>query len=693
MRRSLVLRTGIALAVIVVSIASAALADVPGSRRPLPEPKALPAAAVRDALAAPGRVVRRETDITVERVTIRRPSGGRSLYRVTIAGRFPPRALRYTVLAGGLPVGFGIPAPGLRSLVGVTASRAVLTAPLSVGYGGLASVPSAASLAPIGSSSSVVGSHARTNGGGARGGPAAPGPFDAARVEYDFGDRVYQPPGLGGKVELTAVVHHPTDLSGGPFPLVLFLHGNHSSCFQGRRSDYRWPCKPGWEPIPNHEGYDYIGSRLASFGYIVVSISGNGVNVLGNFIDDTGMRQRGLLVEKHIDLWRDWSTVGGDPFGSTFVGAVDLSRIGTMGHSRGGEGVVWNVIVDRERAVPYGIDAVLPLAPVDFTRATVNDVPLAVMLPYCDGDVYDLQGIHFFDDARYLVPGDVTPKHAVTVFGANHNFFNRVWSPSGGYPGAFDDGWPCPGKLTEVQERRVGRAYIVSFFRRYLGDDLSLDPTWTGETVPAAIAPARTLVSYLAPDEADRRLDVDRFTDPSDLGGNEQGGAVLPEDLGFYGWCADTYDVPCFSGRYAYYDRHLDGLAQGILSWGGGTGSIRFELPGDPDVSAFDAFQLRVAIDPARSFGVDYQDFVLVLEDGTGARAEVGASEVGNEALVNPLPSRRGFGHILLQQLRFPLNLFTGVDLGQIAAVEIRFSRVPYGTIHVSDLAFSAGAA
>jgi hypothetical protein len=98
-------------------------------------------------------------------------------------------------------------------------------------------------------------------------------------------------------------------------------------------------------------------------------------------------------------------------------------------------------------------------------------------------------------------------------------------------------------------------------------------------------------------------------------------------------------------------------------------------------------------MDPARSFGVDYQDFVLVLEDGTGVRAEVGASEVGNEALVNPLPSRRSFGHILLQQLRFPLTLFTGVDLSQIAAVEIRFSRVPFGTIHVSDLAFSAGAA
>ena len=45
-----------------------------------------------------------------------------------------------------------------------------------------------------------------------------------------------------------------------------------------------------------------------------------------------------------------------------------MSRIGVMGHSRGGEGAVWNVLVDQQRAVPYGLDAVLALAPVDFTR-------------------------------------------------------------------------------------------------------------------------------------------------------------------------------------------------------------------------------------------------------------------------------------------------------------------------------------
>src|SRR5262249_38805170 len=168
----------------------------------------------------------------------------------------------------------------------------------------------------------------------------------------------------GGRVELRADVHYPTDLSAGPFPLILFLHGNHSTCYRGDRDRYEWPCRPGWTPIPNYEGYDYVARRLASHGFIVVSVSGNGVNVLGNEVADTGMRQRGLRLEKPLDLWNTWNPVGGDPFGDLFVGAVNMSRIGVMGHSRGGEGAVWNVIVDRERPDPYGIDAVLPLAPV-----------------------------------------------------------------------------------------------------------------------------------------------------------------------------------------------------------------------------------------------------------------------------------------------------------------------------------------
>jgi acetyl esterase/lipase len=671
---------------------SAATAAAANGVPTLPEP------VVAYALQAPGATVRTATGLTVVSVTLdqdlraRFPRVGDTVYRVTLAGRYPPRALRYVVRAGSRAVGYGVPGARERALRTVTTDAAVLTATISARYGDRprTGLPAATSPAPAGTG---------------RLGPAT-GPHDVSVTAYDLGDQVYQPAGLGGRVELVADVHYPTDLNHGPYPIVLFLHGNHSSCYRGTRARYEWPCPDGWQPIPNYEGYDYLASRLASYGFVVVSVSGNGVNVLGNWVSDTGMKQRGLLLEKHLDLWNTWNTTGGTPFGTTFVGAVDMSRIGVMGHSRGGEGAVWQVVVDRNRAQPYGIDAVLPLAPVDFTRVVVNDVPMGVILPYCDGDVYDLQGVHFFDDARYAMPGDPTPKATVTVFGANHNFFNTVWSPSSGIPGSFDDGWDCAGRLTEQEQRRVGIAYVVSFFRRYVGDKALPGRVWTGEVTPP-IAPARTIVTYLAPDTPATRLDVDRFDTPGSLGVDQLGGAVTATDLGIAGWCSNLYETPCVPGDYSWMDIHLSyswfgtpppGLQEGVLGWPStaeGQASIAFDLAGARDITPYDFLVFRAVPNPTYPVnqGIQYQDLSVVLTDANGATASVAAADVGNDPLAWPFEGRRRRvqGHIIMNQLRFPLSAFTGVDLSAVTTVTLAFDRTDAGVIDVSDLAFMHG--
>ncbi len=88
---------------------------------------------------------------------------------------------------------------------------------------------------------------------------------------------------------------------------------------------------------------------------------------------------------------------------------------------------------------------------------------------------------------------------------------------------------------------------------------------------------------------------------------------------------------------------------------------------------------------------VGFQDLVVALVDGAGGRAEVVASDVGNDALAYPL-GRRGSGHVILNQVRFPLDSFQGVDLGDVRAVELLFSRTQAGVIDVADVAFTRGA-
>src|ERR1043165_1736977 len=382
--------------------------------------------------------------------------------------------------------------------------------------------------------------------------PGPPAPLAVTREEYNFGDTAFQPTDFPGPVELRASIHYPSALAG-PYPVIVLLHGRHATCFKGGSQLLQWPCTNGAQAIPSFQGYDYVAESLASNGYVVVSVSANGVNAVDNQVFDLGALARAELMQKHLDILNGFNTTGGAPFGTKFVGKFDLTRVGTMGHSRGGEGVVRHYLLNNSLGAPYGIKAVFPLAPVDFNRFVVNNAAVDVLLLYCDGDVSDLQGVHFYDDARYNVPGDPSPKHYELVMGANHNFYNTIWSPGSGIPGAAND-WlsfvqgghsdsQCgDGKgnhrLTEAQQRGTGLAYMSAFFRAYVGGESQFIPLLTGDAPPPPSAQTNALfVSYHAPDIPGIRLDVNRLLTNNNLSVNFLGGAVTPTALTPYDLC------------------------------------------------------------------------------------------------------------------------------------------------------------
>jgi hypothetical protein len=63
---------------------------------------------------------------------------------------------------------------------------------------------------------------------------------------------------------------------------------------------------------------------------------------------------------------------------------------------------------------------------------------------------------------------------------------------------------------------------------------------------------------------------------------------------------------------------------------------------------------------------------------------------VGDAALRYPI-ARDGSGHFLLNQVRFPLARFSGVNLSDIRVVQLRLDVTPGGVIDVADAAFTAG--
>jgi dienelactone hydrolase len=372
--------------------------------------------------------------------------------------------------------------------------------------------------------------------------PTASGPHRVAVAEYDLGDTAFRQDGF--TAELAGVVHYPADVGTGTHPVVVISHGLFATCAD-RAADaawraataaldgpdpvtdpaerdrlsaivaaayarlVRWPCPAGVPAVPNLRGYDYLAGRLASHGFVVVSIGANGINA-GSTTGADDFPVRAALVNRHLAMWQQLSATGGGPLAGAFPavpfrGHVDLSDVGTVGHSRGGRGTVYQAADAHRADWPPGVrvKAVVPLEPVlsgggdDYL---VTTVPFLTVMGGCDS-VSNPSSRGYFDAASGQ---NRVPIHQILVHGANHNFFNTQWSPSSGQVTSEDDASPgSPGhcratdashadekRLTEGEQRLVGIGYICAFLRRYLAGETMFDPMLTGATHPlAGIAP------------------------------------------------------------------------------------------------------------------------------------------------------------------------------------------------------------
>jgi hypothetical protein len=546
--------------------------------------------------------------------------------------------------------------------------------------------------------------------------PGDVGPDTVDTLSYDLGDTAFRPDGFPGPVELKGQVYAPQTILGRA-PFVILLHGRHVTCDADGMDQLVWPCPAGVDEIPSYLGYAKLATNLASHGMVVVSIGANGINAADGYVDDGGADARAQLVLEHLRRWKAWDAdATGSPFGSRFVSHIDLADVGLMGHSRGGEGVVSAAQLNQRIGSPFGIKAVLALAPTDFDRRVLGGVALETILPYCDGDVADLQGAAYYDDSRFASAGDPAPKATTLLYGANHNFFNTVWTSG---PGSSDDAGgpifqegarstrasdpvdPCQpggtGRLAAAVQEQAGATLMAGFFRRYLDDDTDFQRFVSGlAPFPASTGAARWASTYHAPD----RLDVERFATADNALLNRFGRyaevrAVAP------GYVCDAHgpDFVERAPRVTPSNPPADcPVGLGIpgtdrtgavdVGWVRPSGVIREPLAvGGTDVTRYDGIRLRVAVpDDSRNAARNVQDMSVVLEDRDGHRASVRVGDKTNALF----PVRPGLvQHVLLNGARVPLDAFVGVDLTHVAAVELRFDRVIAGHLQLADLAFT----
>ncbi|MGY5130005.1 alpha/beta hydrolase family protein [Streptomyces nigrescens] len=312
---------------------------------------------------------------------------------------------------------------------------------------------------------------------------AQTGTKQAAQLTYDFGDTAYAPPGLEGKrTELKAAVTYPRGLGNGKHPLLMMLHGWADTCSAGDKPvrPQVWPCGKGARPVDNYLGYSYLARALAEKGYIVVSVSANGIQAQEQ---GQGHIARRALLDKHLEMWQQLAA-GKGPLRALkpFTDHVDLNRVGTLGHSRGGGGVIAQVLDSHKRPPGVNIRGALALAPamngIDAGKERITRVPIAVVAGTCDA---------MWDDSKIPLAMAAKNPHArhYSVTGANHNFFNTVWTPGSGPSFASDDvaienrnlpGGRCkstngtgnPRQLKPAEQRQAAIRYVTTFFDKYV---------------------------------------------------------------------------------------------------------------------------------------------------------------------------------------------------------------------------------
>ncbi|MBL7255996.1 hypothetical protein [Paractinoplanes lichenicola] len=307
-------------------------------------------------------------------------------------------------------------------------------------------------------------------------------------VEYNLGDRAFtDKPDWDGNSELRAVVHYPTRMSG-KLPVVVLLHGQNISCHTADEDDWTWPCPPGVKPYPNNRGYDYLARALAQDGFVVVAPTANGLNY------NMGVApQRAHLINKHLAMLQKLTTTGAGPLAGKFSdpatgrksdvdfrGRLDLSRVGTMGHSVGGEGVYYQAADANRRELPAGVSirGVVAVASPNSNMfdTTVTKAQVAVLSAACFGD--SDQAFYRNAKAHHGVGGFL-----VKVAKANHNYFNTEWTKG---PGPADgDDTECPeakGRPTAAAQQNLAVTYLRAFYAYALKGDRRGLPVLTGKT-------------------------------------------------------------------------------------------------------------------------------------------------------------------------------------------------------------------
>ena len=297
-------------------------------------------------------------------------------------------------------------------------------------------------------------------------------------------------------------------------PVLFIAHGNHEVS------------------VDSYLGYEYLGSYLASWGYVVVSVDQNACNLLSGENDG-----RAVLLLEHMERLLEESESGSGPL----AGLMDPDRLVIAGHSRGGEMVATAYLFNDLDRYPengniefdyhFNIRGIVAIAPtVDQYKPADHQVELEnvnyLLLHVAnDQDVTKFQGMTQYENISFTGEGDYL-KSALLIANANHGQFNSLWGDED-RAAPFSSLLNIENFITEEEQETIAKAFIKVFLDvTLLEDDSQRDLLTNWERYRDSLPETVYVQCY---DTSDFQVLAD-FEEDSDLTTGSREGVTLLAD-------------------------------------------------------------------------------------------------------------------------------------------------------------------
>lgn len=240
-------------------------------------------------------------------------------------------------------------------------------------------------------------------------------------------------------------------------PVLFIIHGNHN-----------------WI-TDSYLGYEYLGTYLASHGYVVVSVDENACNGLSNEND-----ARAILLLENMRQVEKFNYRQDNPL----YEKMDYDNLALAGHSRGGEAVAIAYLFNELEHYPdngnrglyyhFSIKSLIAIAPVcgqyqpSDRDVELSDVNYMVIHGANDQDVSSFMGMEQYENISFTGEKDCF-KTSLYVAGLNHGQFNSLW-------GKYDSSEPVnrilnvENFLSQEEQQQIAKIFVKTFLEETIGN-------------------------------------------------------------------------------------------------------------------------------------------------------------------------------------------------------------------------------